>query len=109
MDIEPDSYENDQNLYTALSKALVDPSQSTWLTANRTAHEEPTKGLPQDGLFVTLTATVEERFVNTLISRDGEPNYVPLTTNLGLKYKIRMLYFSMDFGELTEDGHGSPI
>ena len=34
----------------------------------------------------------------------GEPDYVPLTTNLGLKYKRRMLYFPMDFGELTLDG-----
>ena len=47
---------------------------------------------------------MEERFVNTLISRNGEPDYVPLTTNLGLKYKRRMLYFPMDFGELTLDG-----
>ena len=31
----------------------------------------------QDGPVVTLTATVEERFVNTLIPRDGEPDYVP--------------------------------
>ena len=53
---------------------------------------------------VTLAATVEERFVNTLISRDGEPDYVPLNTNLGLKYKRRMLYFPMDFGELTLEG-----
>ena len=57
-----------------------------------------------DGPVVTLAATVEERFVNTLISRLGEPAYVPLTTNLGLKYKRRMLYFPMDFGELTLDG-----
>ena len=57
----------------------------------------------QDGPVVTLIATVEERFVNTLISRDGEPDYVPLTTNLGLKHKIRMLYFPMGFGELTLD------
>ena len=53
---------------------------------------------------VTLAATVEERFVNTLISRDSEPDYVPLNTNLGLKYKRRMLYFPMDFGELTLEG-----
>ena len=51
--------------------------------------------------MVTLTAAVEERSVNTLISRDGEPDYVPLTTDLGLKYKLRMLYFPMGFGELT--------
>ena len=42
--------------------------------------------------------------MNTLISREGEPDYVPLTTTLGLKYKRRILYFPMDFGELTLDG-----
>ena len=51
-----------------------------------------------------MTATVEERYVNTMVSRNGEPDYVPLTTNLGLKYKRRMLYFPMVFGELTLDG-----
>ena len=56
------------------------------------------------GPSVTLTATVEERFVNTLVSRNGEPSYVPLTTNLGLKSKRRMLYLPMDFGKLTSDG-----
>ena len=60
--------------------------------------------LPPTGPSVTLTATVEDRFINTLISRDGEPDYVPLTTNLGLKYKRRMPYFLMDFGELYLDG-----
>ena len=32
--------------------------------------------------------------------RTGKPAYVPLTTNLGLKYKQRLLYFPMGFGEL---------
>ena len=53
---------------------------------------------------VSLTTAVEARFVNTLVNRNGEPDYVPLTTNLGLKYKRRMLYFPMDSGELTLDG-----
>ena len=88
----------------ALSKALVDPWQRKWTATSLATQDEPTKASSQDGPVVTLTATVEERFVNTLISRDGEPDYVPLTTNLGLKYKRRMLYFPMDFGELTLDG-----
>ena len=50
------------------------------------------------------TTTVEARFVHTLVLRDGEPDYVPLTTNLELKYKRRKLYFPMDFGELSLDG-----
>ena len=53
---------------------------------------------------IALTAMVEERFINTLISRHGEPDYVPLTTNLGLKCKSRMLYFPLDFSELILDG-----
>ena len=65
---------------------------------------ENTEELPHNGPLVTLTATVEERFVNTLISRHGEPDYVPLTTNLGLKNKRRKLYFRMDFGKLTLNG-----
>ena len=56
------------------------------------------------GPRVSLTSTVEKRFVNNVVTRTGEPNCVPLTTNLGLKYKQRMLYCPMDFGELILDG-----
>ena len=56
------------------------------------------------GPQVSLATAVTARFVNTLVTRTGEPDYVSLTTNLGLKYKRRMLYFPMDFGELTLDG-----
>ena len=56
------------------------------------------------GPQVSLAKAVAARFVNTLITRTGELDYVPLTTNLGLKYKRRMLSFPMDFGELTLDG-----
>ena len=102
--IEPDSPEIDRNLNTHLSTAAVDAWQTPRVLPSTTTSAEPKAQLPPDRPVVTLTATVEERFVNTLISRDGEPDYVPLTTNLGLKYKRRMLYFPMDFGELTLDG-----
>ena len=88
----------------ALTKALVDPWQRKWSTTSSATQEETMKASVPNGPVVTLTATVEERFVNTLISRDGEPDYVPLTANLGLNHKSRMLYFPMDFGELTLDG-----
>ena len=51
-----------------------------------------------------MTTDIEARFVDTLVTRNGEPDYVPLTTNLGIKYKRRMLYFPMYTGELTLDG-----
>ena len=42
----------------------------------------------------------ESSFLHVLITKEGEP----LSTNLGLKYKKRMLCFPMDIGELTIDG-----
>ena len=46
----------------------------------------------------------ETQFQNVLITKEGEPDYIPLSTNISLKSKKRMLYFPMDFGELTIDG-----
>ena len=103
-DIEPDQYQIDQLLNIKLSMASVDPWQNVRINTHPPFQEEITEELPHNEPLVTLTATVEERFVNTLISRKGEPDYVPLTTILGLKYKRRMLYFPVDFGEQTSDG-----
>ena len=104
MDIEPDQPEIDQHLNAKLSAAFVDPFQHQRADIHPPTQGDLTEELPQNGPLVTLTATVEEQFVNTLISRQGEPDYVPLTTNLGLKSKKRMLYSPLDFGELTLDG-----
>ena len=46
----------------------------------------------------------EKQFQNILITKDGEPDCIPLSTTLNLKCKKRTLYFPMDFGELTIDG-----
>ena len=89
--IELDSYEIDQAMNMALAKARVDPWQQTTPQTRQMTHAE------HDDEFQRVAA----RFGNTLITRTGEPDSVPLTTNLGLKYKRRMLYFPMDFGELT--------
>ena len=102
--IELDSYEIDQTLNTVLMKARADPCQSHTPPGCQMAHTEPDDEFHSMGPQVSLAAAVTARFVNTLIMRTGEPDYVPLTTNLGLKYKRRMLYFPMDFGELTLDG-----
>ena len=85
MELESESPKTDQNLNIVLSKALVDPWRSRWADCHLRAHEEAKEEFPQDLPLGTLTATGEERFVNTLISRDGEPDYVSLTSNLGLK------------------------
>ena len=46
----------------------------------------------------------ETQCQNVLITKEGEPDCIPLSTNISLKCKKRMLNFPMDFGELTVDG-----
>ena len=45
-----------------------------------------------------------KQFQTVLITKDGEPDCIPLSTNINLKCKKRMLYFPMNFGELIIDG-----
>ena len=73
-DIEPDQHQIDQLLNTKLSMASVDPWQNVRNNTHSATQEEITEELPHNGPLVTLTATVEERYVNTLISRNGEPD-----------------------------------
>ena len=46
----------------------------------------------------------EKQFQNVLITEDGQQDCRPLSTKINIKCKKRMLYFPMDFGELTIDG-----
>ena len=46
----------------------------------------------------------KKQFQNVIITKDREPDCLPLSNNNNLKCKKRMLYFPMDFGELTIDG-----
>ena len=86
---------------TVLAKARVDPWQHGAQLTHQTTHSDADDELHRGGPHVSLAKAVAARFVNTLVTRTGEPDYVPLTTNLGLKYKRRMLYVPMDFNELT--------
>ena len=89
---------------TVLAKLRVDPwHYGTYLT-HQTTHFDADDKFHRVGPKVSLATAITARVVNTLVTRRGEPDYVPLTTNLGLKYKRRKLYFPMDFGELTLDG-----
>ena len=102
--IESDSTEIDQALNAVLAKARVDQWQRDTYFTHQTTHAAADDEFHHGGPQVSLATAVTARFLNTLVTRTGEPDYVPLTTNLGLKYKGRMLYFPMDFGELTLDG-----
>ena len=103
-EIEPDCPVADEALNNILTMALVDQWQLVPNSSALPPPQEPETEFYTFGPQVSLASAVEARFVNTLFTRNGEPDYVPLTTNLGLKYKRRMLYFPMDFGELTLDG-----
>ena len=60
---------------------------------------------PETNIETTLQSLLDEKqFQNVLISKDCEPDCIPLLTNINLKCKKRMLYLPMDFGELTNDG-----
>ena len=103
-DVELDYPKLDSTLNTALRNAPVDPWQHGPQFTTHMIHPDATDNFHRRRPQVSLASAVAERFVNTLVTRIGEPDYVPLTTNLGLKYKRRMLYFLMGFGELTLDG-----
>ena len=46
----------------------------------------------------------ENQFQKILITKDGEPDCIPLSTIINIKRKKRILYFPKDFGKLTIDG-----
>ena len=75
---------------TILSRALK-PWQPNFDAIKDQPHAEETQATP--GLLD------ETAFIHVLVTKEGEPAYIPLSTNLGLNYKKRMLYFPMDFGD----------
>ena len=95
-----DDEEDPQIEDTKLSRALIELWQPNF-EAHTEEIEEPQNQEAYQGLSSLL---VETAFLHILVEQQGEPPYVPLSTNLGLKIKRRMLYFPMDFGELTLDG-----
>ena len=103
-DIELDSPESDNALNPTLANACVDLWQHKCQFTHQPTATEPGDEIHRDGLRVLLATAVAGRFVNTLVTRTGEPDYVRLTANLGFKYMRQMLYFPMDFGELTLNG-----
>ena len=102
---DPDIVEN------TISRDLIDLWQSNF---EATSPEVETIQRQEDHNDPTSLLD-ETAFLHLLVAKEGETPYVPLSTNRGLKFKRRMLYFPMDFGELTLDvlidtgGHSSAI
>ena len=67
-----------------IAKARVDPWQHETPPRRQMTHTEPDDEFHRVGPQVSLATAVAAPFVNTLITRTGEPDYVLLATNLGL-------------------------
>ena len=73
------------------------PNQPVFLNPLGTENLETTnKATPQ-------SLSDEKQFQKVLFTKDGEPDCKPLSTNTNLNCKKCMLYFPMNFGELTID------
>ena len=72
----------DGALNNVLTKAPVDAWQTKPNPYALPAQQVPENQFDSLGPQVSLTTAVEARFVNTLVTRHGKPDYVPLTTNL---------------------------
>ena len=95
-DDEDDPQIEDTKLFRALIELWQPNSEALIEEIEEPQYKEDYKGLNS---FLDETA-----FLHILVEQQGKPSNVPLFTNLGLKIKSRMLYFLMDFGELTLDG-----
>ena len=83
-DKELDSHEVDQALNRNLANAGVDPWQHKCQFIHQPSHSEAKIEINRGGPQVSQATAVEANFVNTLVTRSGEPDWIPLTTNLGL-------------------------
>ena len=96
-----DDEENPEITDTKLSRALIE----LWQTNTEALHQKNEEECLNQQTPEAETSLLDKTaFINILVIKEGELAYIPLSTNLGLKFKRRMLYFPMDFGELTLDG-----
>ena len=98
-------HENPPITHNKKTRALIE----TWQMNDGTNHpvfpnplgtentENSAKSKPQSLLDV-------KPFQIVLNTKDGEPDCIPLSTNINLNCKKRMSCFPMDFGELTKNG-----
>ena len=98
-------HENPPITHNKKTRALIE----NWQMNNGTNHPvfpNPlgTENLDNTAKSIPQSLLDEKQFQNVLITKDGEPDCIPLSTSIYLKCKKRMLYFPMDFGELTKYG-----
>ena len=77
-----------------LTRALIELWQPNSEITNEQEMEDP---IIENGPQSEPSLLDESAFLHVLITKEREPAYVHLSTNLGHNYKKRMLYFPMDF------------
>ena len=96
-----DDVDDPELLDNNLSRALVE----LWQPNSEAIFQEVEEPYRQENHQDPFSLLDETAFLHLLDEeKEGEPSYIPLSTNLGLKFKRRMMYFPMEFGELTLDG-----
>ena len=95
-----DDEEDPEITATKLSRALIE----LWQTNTEALHQKIAEECLNQQTHETEPSLLDEAAVlNILVIKEGEPAYIPLSTNLGLKFKRRMLYFPMDSNRITEN------
>ena len=96
-DYPPTDDEDDPEILdNTLSRALIEPWQPNFEAIKDQPHATETQA--------THGLLDDTAFKHVLVNKGREPAHIPLSTNLGLEYKKGMLYFPLDFGEMTIDG-----
>ena len=88
-DDEEDPEIRDNKLTQALIELWQTNTEAMFSEIEESYHQEDPQG-PSNLLD-------ETGFLHLLVEKEGEPSYVPFSTNLGLKFKRRMLYFTNGF------------
>ena len=97
-DYPPTDDEDDPKIEdNELSRALIE----LWQPNFEATPQEVEESYHQEDHQGPTSLLDEIAFLHLLVEKEGEPLFVPFSTNLWFKYKRRMLYFQMDFEELT--------
>ena len=100
--IESDNFITDAHVSDALRYAVID----LWTVNPHLPDTSPLSNFrsrPQNQQ--RQIPVIDDQILPQLqVTPDGLTRYLPLSTNLPLKNKRKMLYFPMDFGELNNDG-----
>ena len=79
-----------------LSRALTE----LWQPNTEATFQELEESYNQEDHQGPSSLLDETAFLHRGVEKEGEPSYVPFSTNLGRQFKRRMLNFPKEFGEL---------